>query len=230
MVLICHGFPNMISALRFEWAWQNPEKSLRLKHIVPKTRQFNFQAKFNVLSEMIRIGPWNRLGLTIRWLRQEYRQEFSLNKLPPTHMPIVYGLIEIYEKSKSKKKQTSEYDPSIVEECQITKCFICCKNIEKETLIGCQMALILKCFKCNQISHTLCMSKCFLQNDNKQLVPIDGNCPKCNEYLIWGDLIKHKINIKRTITSDVSSQDEEEEEEDEDEDDFVEREDDDEED
>ena len=52
------GFPNEISALRFEWAWQNPEKSLRLKHLVPKTRNYNYAFKFSVVSEMLRVGPW----------------------------------------------------------------------------------------------------------------------------------------------------------------------------
>lgn len=43
---------------------------------------------------MLNIGPWNRLGLTIQWLKQEYAHEFSGFFKPPLHMPIVYGLVE----------------------------------------------------------------------------------------------------------------------------------------
>lgn len=43
---------------------------------------------------MLRVCPWNRLGLTIRWLNQEYIQEFPSGLAPPLHMPIAFGPID----------------------------------------------------------------------------------------------------------------------------------------
>lgn len=63
----------VVMFVQFEWAWTKPNDSRRLRH-VPKKK--NSEKKFNycvrVLSEMLRTGPWNRLPLTIRWLKQEY--------------------------------------------------------------------------------------------------------------------------------------------------------------
>lgn len=117
---------------------------------------------------------------------KEYRQEFPFSKQPPTHMPIVYGLIEMYNKPSGKSK-TKANDPSLTDESLVNKCFICKTEIRKETLIGSKLAQIVKCFKCEQISHTVCMAKCFI-GDEKQLLPVDGHCPKCDQHLMWGKL------------------------------------------
>ena len=85
MVLIVHGFPNHIAALQvsvflpisfnenlfplqFEWAWQNPARSRHLGVGVARKKrtESHFEYRFRVLTEMLSVGPWWRLPLTIR--------------------------------------------------------------------------------------------------------------------------------------------------------------------
>ena len=87
----------LICLLQFEWAWQHPQKSRRLgKEIAKKkSKESAFQHRFRVLAEMLSVGPWWRLPLTIRWLKPEYELSFPLKKEPPIHMPIAYGPVDI---------------------------------------------------------------------------------------------------------------------------------------
>ena len=58
-----------------------------------KTKETALQHRFRILAEMLSIGPWWRLPLTIRWLKQDYEMSFPLDRQPPVHMPITYGLV-----------------------------------------------------------------------------------------------------------------------------------------
>ena len=112
--------------LQFEWAWQNPTKSRRLRHVFSKkTKESCVAYRFRVLSAMLNVGPWNRLPLTIRWLKQEYQMEFDVEQQPPTHMPIVYGLLN---KKKPKKRNQEECEES-KDVCNY-KCIECSKRIK----------------------------------------------------------------------------------------------------
>jgi structure-specific endonuclease subunit SLX1 len=204
MVLIVHGFPNEISALRFEWAWQNPEKSLRLKHLVPKTPQFNFVFKFNVLAEMLRIGPWARLGLTIRWLKQEYKKDFPINKQPPPHMPIMYGPVQILSKSKEQGRQETGLISSF------DKCSVCKFNLnESNNIILYKNLNVLKCLNCQELFHSTCLASFFINDEENslQLLPIHGTCPICDSYLLWADLVNYRLNSFKKVNSNLKELD-----------------------
>jgi len=95
MVLIIHGFPNDISALRFEWSWQHPQRSRRLNQVpAKKSRERSYDYCLRLLASMLNIEPWSRLPLIVRWLNADFYREFPLDLPPPLHMPIVHGPVE----------------------------------------------------------------------------------------------------------------------------------------
>ena len=78
------------------------------------------------------MGPWRRLPLTVRWLRQEYQLDFPLDRQPPSHMPIAYGEVELTQRK--KRKQTAAEGTGGEEEVELEEvasqgthfsCYIC---------------------------------------------------------------------------------------------------------
>lgn len=52
---------------------------------------------------MLSVGPWHRLPLTIRWLKQDYEQYYPATMPPPLHMPMLYGAFEMTKEGMSCK-------------------------------------------------------------------------------------------------------------------------------
>lgn len=108
----------LFSLLQFEWAWQHPHVSRRLSHVTRRTRkESSLQFHWRVLANMLRVAPWSRLPLTVRWLRQEYRLEFEPHLQPPLHIPLTFGCV------RAKKKQQQEDKEQ--EEVQLSQCLLC---------------------------------------------------------------------------------------------------------
>ena len=90
---------------------------------------------------MLRTGPWNRLALTIRWLKQEYVRDFPPELPPPMHMAIAYGLVKPKRvKGDNQNKQVDgkvdnpeneeEEDLRISQTGKYPRCAVCYKRIQ----------------------------------------------------------------------------------------------------
>lgn len=181
MILVVHGFPNSISGLRFEWAWQHPESSRRLKSVLPakQKREKQVDYKLKVLNLMLNTGPWNRLMLTVRWLQENYAKEFQSHFIsPPNHVKIVFGTVQAQKLSNDLK---IESEASL----SFQLCKICQRSID--------LPEILFCIDCSSKFHCVCLAENFLSKSPLfNLIPIAGFCPKCQKSLNWSELISFK--------------------------------------
>ncbi|VDK88817.1 unnamed protein product, partial [Litomosoides sigmodontis] len=177
MVCIIHGFPNCVSALRFEWAWQNPAKSRRLRslNLKKKINETAFGFRLRIACHMLNSDPWRHLSLTFRWLLPELEIPFPLDVPPPSHIAVQHGAVT----------KISSLIPQLQEEYDVIgTCSLCLKPINSiSELLRCSASEI-----CKSHFHMRCLSKHALNADNKYgvlLFPVQGQCPKCGITYLW---------------------------------------------
>lgn len=80
-------------------------------------------------------GPWHRLPLTVRWLKQECATSFPPDQQPPLHMPIAYGLVDLPRETKSKDAGASQEEPAEQDSSGQRYCDVC--KLDFEVCIAC---------------------------------------------------------------------------------------------
>ena len=187
MTLVVHGFPNSIAALRFEWAWQNPGRSRRLRHVPAKrAREVRFEHCLRVLSAMLRTAPWRRLPLTVRWLLPQYQRLLPEDAPPPPHMPLVQGAVR---PRKVRPRETAAADGPA------TPCSLCGGEVSPEQRVTCLQP------RCLLVAHLACLAAEMVRGTDT-LLPVEGPCPACGASLLWGDLIRRRNGCYEYLDAD----------------------------
>uniref|UniRef100_A0A0N5A4W2 Structure-specific endonuclease subunit SLX1 homolog n=1 Tax=Parastrongyloides trichosuri TaxID=131310 RepID=A0A0N5A4W2_PARTI len=179
MVCIVEGFPNSLSALRFEWAWQNPDKSRRIKQLNLKKERHesHFNFKLRICCALLNVSPWKRLALSFRWLKPQYYIEFP-EPQPPRHIQINNGVVV------SNRIIVPQDHKCYM---NIPNCYICNKKINAaESLARC----ISEFVECRAVYHKTCLATAILDEDDNNLVPLKGKCLICKSVFLWGNIIR----------------------------------------
>ncbi|KAI6192895.1 Structure-specific endonuclease subunit SLX1-like protein [Aphelenchoides fujianensis] len=184
MVCIIHGFPNSVSALRFEWAWQNPHKSKRLRDLFLKngTKESPFQFKLRIASHMLSVDPWRRHSRTFRWLVPAEEAPFPLSL--PAHDRVERGLVQ---------KSFTIVPQLLTDYTLMGNCGLCKRRIRS-------LDEYLECLNdpCRSQFHVRCWAEEGLRAAGRAEIyafPIVARCSKCSTDNRWGDLIRRQRSI-----------------------------------
>eukprot|EP00982_Pelagococcus_subviridis_P011159 31064-Pelagococcus_subviridis.AAC.3 len=96
MLVVVHGFLSDVQALQFEWAWQNPRTSAKVRATATRLkisdRSSSPANKIKLLMGMLHLSPWRHLPLTVHWLSPEHRAMAEKTcERPPGHVKMESG-------------------------------------------------------------------------------------------------------------------------------------------
>lgn len=106
-------------------------------------------------------------------------------------MPVVYGNViskKLSIQDGPPRNESTSPDGGSNDDLLLllSSCGLCRNPAEKADSVSCVDPT------CNFIGHILCVSNHFLSADKENLIPVQGNCPRCNVNTLWGDLVRKK--------------------------------------
>ncbi|KAF8516045.1 hypothetical protein JB92DRAFT_2716263, partial [Gautieria morchelliformis] len=211
MSMIVHGFPSKLAALQFEWAWQHPGASRHLKRgDISKAR--SLKANIAVARMMLTSHPYTSWPLHVKLFTPEALKGWteackSATPLPPGFTYCVElegvdgkrndvgsgrtGPIDVTDKiftSEHLAKHTTVLSTGEPQRCTVCGSALDFHNADALSLALCPTS------GCIAYSHLSCLADAFLAPSRgpsvPSLIPRGGTCKSCDNYVLWGDIIR----------------------------------------
>lgn len=214
MTMIVHGFPSKTAALQFEWAWQHPNLSRNLKDadgngVVGRSR--GLAGHIKAVRLMINSHPystwplhvklftteavhaWNNAAKTYPSLPRGFKSSIELEGVDGKKESIHVGSgrtgpIDIHDTIFIKQHLETASKLRAIQ--SKVSCTVCSSQIDFKAADPLTVALC-PTSSCHAVSHISCLADNFLAHEHsKGLIPRGGYCSSCNEWTLWGDIIK----------------------------------------
>ncbi|KAH7337612.1 hypothetical protein B0J17DRAFT_432336, partial [Rhizoctonia solani] len=171
------------------------------------------QTKILVARTMLPISPYNTWPLHVKIFTEEAKelwdkvQEIKTNEPLPDGLTISVELEGVDGKSASRQSSArtgpievkdTEFNSShihkyqsLVNEGAYKGCSVCSSEINVKHMDHLRVALCPKGL-CTAISHLDCLAQAFLKHPSNPpgLIPRGGVCESCDQYTLWGDVIR----------------------------------------
>lgn len=215
-VAVIHGFTSKTSALQFEWAWQNPQRSLTLKthkdrpdaQPLPTKKRNSVLGALQTLGALVSVPPWSHCALTLTiCIQREQWGTYGIEQLTfPPHFRTAFAPLDSFENSLSvysfRQPNDTVVPHTLPEGCPFCRTALGSARAQAGAARGeCAAGerKLTYCASCGCTAHLACFGQSRSQTlllppagdpPAESFLPTNVTCKQCDTTLHWSLVVR----------------------------------------